>query len=95
MLSVRDLALEAGVNPNTVQKALVQLETLGVIYSVRGSGWYVSDETAVAGDTVRNMILKKTNTYLEEMSQLGISLQQTLEYIQDAARSRKENRHDE
>ena len=40
--SVREMAIEAGVNPNTVQRAYETLETKGVLYSVRGSGWYIT-----------------------------------------------------
>ena len=46
--SVRDIAVEAGVNPNTVQKALDSLENDAVLHSVRGAGWYVGDNTQKA-----------------------------------------------
>ena len=41
--SVREIAMAAGVNPNTVQRSLDELERSGVIYSVRSSGWFVSE----------------------------------------------------
>ena len=41
--SVRELALEAGVNPNTMQKALAELEREGLVYSQRTAGRFVSD----------------------------------------------------
>ena len=40
--SVRDLAMEAGVNPNTMQRALTELERDGLVYSQRTSGRYVT-----------------------------------------------------
>ena len=46
--SVRDIALQAGVNPNTVQKSLEELERMGVIHSVRCSGWFVNEEVDAA-----------------------------------------------
>lgn len=46
--SVRDLAMEAGVNPNTMQRALTELERDGLVYSQRTSGRYVTeDQTAI------------------------------------------------
>lgn len=42
--SVRSLAIELSVNPNTIQKAYGQLESMGVIYSVKGKGSFMSDE---------------------------------------------------
>ena len=45
--AVRDLALEAGVNPNTMQRALSELEREGLLYSERTSGRYVTDDEQV------------------------------------------------
>ena len=44
ILSVREIAVAAGVNPNTVQRSLEELERRGILYSVRGSGWFVADD---------------------------------------------------
>ena len=42
--SVRELAVEAGVNPNTMQRALAELERSGLVYSVRTSGRFVTED---------------------------------------------------
>ena len=48
--SVRDLAMDAGVNPNTMQRALAELERRGLVYTERTSGWFVTnDETILQG----------------------------------------------
>ena len=48
--SVRDLALDAGVNPNTMQRALAELERRGLVYSERTSGRFVTkDESVLSG----------------------------------------------
>ena len=44
--SVRDLAADAGVNPNTVQRAFAELERLGLIYTQRTSGKFVTEDAA-------------------------------------------------
>ena len=48
ILSVREIAVAAGVNPNTVQHSLDELERKGILYSVRGSGWFVGEDVTLA-----------------------------------------------
>lgn len=72
LLSVRDLAIKIGVNPNTIQKSYELLEESKVIYSIRGSGWYVANDTTIASKIVDDLISKKVNDFVIEMNKLGI-----------------------
>ena len=45
--SVRDMAAAAGVNPNTMQRALAQLEAEGLVYTERTTGRFVTEDTAL------------------------------------------------
>lgn len=81
--SVRELALKIGVNPNTVQKSYDILEEKGIIYSIRGSGWYVSDDLAKAEEVVETIFYDKSKSYLEAMSQLGFNLKETINYLKE------------
>lgn len=54
--SVRSLAKELGVNPNTIQKAYQDLERDGVIYSVAGRGSFVADVKEVVNSQVKNAL---------------------------------------
>ena len=45
--SVRELAVEAAVNPNTMQKAFAELERSGLVYSRRTSGRFITEDTAL------------------------------------------------
>ena len=81
LLSVREVALLAGVNPNTVQKSFEELERRGVIHSVRCSGWYVNEDTSSAVEELASLRIKKTEEYLAEMAQLGCSPEEVIEYI--------------
>ncbi len=83
LMSVRELALTAGVNPNTVQKAFEQLCSMELIYSARGSGWYVSDNANEAVKVVKRLISEKTENYLCEMQNLGLSYDEVKQYIID------------
>lgn len=73
LMSVRELAMAVGVNPNTVQRAFEQLEQQGVLYSVRGAGWYVSEDTAAANRLHRALVQEKVAAFFGEMTELGVS----------------------
>jgi DNA-binding transcriptional regulator YhcF (GntR family) len=81
LLSVREVALLAGVNPNTVQKSFEELERRGVIHSVRCSGWYVNENTSAAAEELKALRIKKTEEYLAAMAQLGCTPEDIIEYI--------------
>lgn len=83
LLSVRDIALLAGVNPNTVQKSFEELERLGVIHSVRCSGWYVNENTDAAEKELRALRIRKTQEYLAAMSQLGCDTNAIVNFINE------------
>ena len=69
--SVRDLAADAGVNPNTVQRAFAELERLGLIYTQRTSGKFVTEDTAAIDAARRALAEGQTRQYLAAMSALG------------------------
>ncbi len=83
LYSVREIAVQAGVNPNTVQKSFEQLESKGLIFSVRGSGWFVKDNIEEAKATVNDIIKKKTESYFKEMAALGFSKSQIKKYVEE------------
>lgn len=83
LMSVREVAVTAGVNPNTVQRAFENLEKDGVLYSQRGSGWYVSDNTDRASELFGAVIRKKTEEYFNIMKNLGFTAEQTKNYIKE------------
>ena len=79
--SVREVAVSASVNPNTVQKAFEGLEAKGLLVSQRGSGWYVADSTEKATESVEKLALDKTNEYLDCMKNLGFDKKQIIKLI--------------
>ncbi len=83
LFSVREIALLAGVNPNTVQKSFEELERRGVIHSVRCSGWYVNENIDAAVNEVRSIRTKRTTEYLTAMSQLGCEKDEIINYLKE------------
>lgn len=83
ILSVREIALAAGVNPNTVQRSLEELERSGILYSVRGSGWFVTEEIALAKAVLADILVQKTADYFASMQALGLDTQAVKDYIKE------------
>ncbi len=73
MTPVRDLSLEAGVNPNTMQRALQQLEREGLVYSQRGNGRYITEDTAAVARVRDALAAGHVRRYREAMRGLGYS----------------------
>lgn len=83
LLSVREIAVAAGVNPNTVQRSLETLEQSGILYSVRGSGWFVSGDTSPAKQILADLITQKTADYFLNMQHLGMDSATVKEYVKE------------
>lgn len=83
LLSVREVAVSAGVNPNTVQKSFEQLEQKGIIYSVRGSGWFVCDDTNVAKLEIKELINNTVTTFFFDMQRLGNNTERTKQIVKE------------
>ena len=67
--AVRDLALEAGVNPNTMQRALTTAEDGGIIYVRRGD---VTEDTEKIAAFRTEYVLKQTREFASRMKSLGL-----------------------
>lgn len=72
MPSVRTLAVELSINPNTIQKAFALLEQQGYIYPVRGRGNYVAD-TAQLAENKKCSLLEEIRRLLRQGKELGIT----------------------
>lgn len=83
LLSVREVAVLAGVNPNTVQKSFDELEARGVIHSVPCSGWYVNENIEAATREVESLRTEKSREYLHAMSQLGCEADDIIKYLKE------------
>ncbi|MCQ2979057.1 MAG: GntR family transcriptional regulator [Clostridia bacterium] len=79
--SVRELATKFIVNPNTIQRALSELEREGLIYSVVGKGNFVADAINSAKQNEISDIYKLINNHIEKLQSLGISKKEIFEQL--------------
>lgn len=81
--SVRDLALAMKVNPNTMQKALAELEQEKLIYTERTNGKFVTDDENLIEQVKKELAKEKVNTYINSMKNIGISFEDAVNYLQE------------
>ena len=72
MPSVRSLAMELSINPNTIQRAYAELERQGYIYTVKGKGSFVA-ENSVMKEKRKKDLLIQVSEVIDEAIRLGIS----------------------
>ena len=81
--SVRDLAADAGVNPNTMQRALQELEREGLVYTQRTSGRFVTEDVETIARSRTMLAQEELRAFLAAMHQLGYQRQEILLLLQE------------
>ena len=84
--SVRDLAAEATVNPNTMQRALAELERVGLVYTNRTSGRFITPDEAMIGKLREQSAQEQAAAFLEKLQQLGFDSRQALALLEQVIR---------
>ncbi len=79
---VRELAVNAGVNPNTMQRALSDVEETGIIYTMRGDGRYVTDDKEKINEVRSAYVAEKIDGFLNLVVELGLDKKEILDAIQ-------------
>ncbi|HEN4374103.1 TPA: GntR family transcriptional regulator [Streptococcus agalactiae] len=72
--TVRELAQEAGVNPNTMQRALTELEREGMVFSQRTSGRFVTEDNLLIGKIRQQVAKAELATFVNNMKKIGYKL---------------------
>lgn len=81
--AVRQLAFEAAVNPNTMQKALTVLEEEGILHSRGTIGRFVTSDSAVLEAAAESVRRRAVRSWLSEASLLGITAEELIKYIKE------------
>ena len=80
--SVRDLAQDAGVNPNTLQKALSELERTGLVISQRTSGRFITEDLTMVEKVKQNLASMQIREFLEKMEHIGFTKETIIQLIE-------------
>ncbi|MBH1942036.1 GntR family transcriptional regulator [Mobilitalea sibirica] len=78
--SVRSLAMDLSINPNTIQKAYTELERQGFIYSVQGKGSFIAPNDRLLQDK-KDEILKVVQKLAKEAKEIGITKDQFIHKV--------------
>ncbi len=81
--SVRELALELEVNPNTIQRAFSELEREGFIRTERAVGRFVADNQKLIDDCKKQLIKEDVHQFVEQMKMLGIDKEDIIRYLDE------------
>lgn len=88
--SVRELAAEAEVNPNTMQKALAELERQELLFSQRTAGRFVTEDTGRILKMKKQAARGAVDAFLKQMENLGLSETEIIELIREAREEKKD-----
>lgn len=81
--SVRKLALELTVNVNTVQRALQEMNTQGILYTKRGEGNFVTEDTELLSRTKQSLINNELDEFVQNMEKLGVKQDELVSTLTD------------
>lgn len=76
--SVRDLAAQAGVNPNTMQRALTELERKNVVVTFRTNGRTVTEDKGMIKETRNALAREQVHEFLEKMREMGFEKEEII-----------------
>lgn len=88
--SVRDMASEAGVNPNTMQRAMAELEREGLVHSQRTSGRLVTDNESIILQAKHSLAMRHVEEFLSAMGALGFSREDAVQLLLKTTESEAE-----
>ncbi|WP_300379803.1 GntR family transcriptional regulator [Clostridium sp.] len=80
--SVRDMASEASVNPNTMQKALSELEKIGILYSQGTSGRFITDDVRKIEELKEHLATEQAEKFLKGMESIGFNKEESIIILQ-------------
>ena len=86
--SVRQIAADASVNPNTVQRALLMLEADGLLYNKGTVGRFVTEDKVILDNAREKMRRETVRGMISQAEALGISLDELIKIIKEEGREK-------
>ena len=84
--SVRDLAGEAAVNPNTMQRAFSELERDGLVYTMRTSGRFITEDITMIQGLKEQMAINAIAEFLSNMERLGFNKEDAISLLNETVK---------
>lgn len=88
MPSQRELAGHLRVNPNTIQRAYREMETVGLVETLRGQGTFVFQDPELVSEIKKDMANEALTSFINEMQALGFSLDDVVRLVKQAVNQR-------
>lgn len=80
--SVRDMGIQVGVNPNTVQRTYRELETLAIVETKRGQGTFITEDTFILNELRERLKEEVISHFVDSMVEMGYSSNEMSEGLQ-------------
>ena len=89
--SVREMASNLNVNPNTLQRSYQELERLGIVYTQRGTGTFVVEKKSMVDDLKKDMAKEVIDSFILRMKSLGFSSNEIIKFVSKETMEVKQN----
>jgi GntR family transcriptional regulator len=89
--SVREMAINLKVNPNTLQRSYQELERLGIVYTQRGMGTFVGEEKGMVDDLKKEMAKEVIDSFILRMRSLGFTNNEIIKSVSNETMEVKQN----
>jgi Bacterial regulatory proteins, gntR family. len=86
--SVREMAAQAMVNPNTMQRAMSELERDGLVYANRTAGRFITSDEELIRQLKKRYITRIISEFLEKMEQLGLNHDEIVSLIDEVSENK-------
>ena len=89
--SVREMAINLRVNPNTLQRSYQELERLGIVFTQRGTGTFVGEGKNMVDDLKKEMAKEVIDSFILRMKSLGFTTNEIIESVSNETMEAKQN----
>ncbi|MBY6271446.1 MAG: GntR family transcriptional regulator [Caldibacillus debilis] len=81
--SVREMAIQAGVNPNTIQRTYMEMERMGIVETRRGQGTFVVERQEIVDELMQTMQKEIIGQFVKNMMELGLGKKEIVKSLEE------------
>ncbi|KYD08795.1 GntR family transcriptional regulator [Caldibacillus debilis] len=81
--SVREMAIQAGVNPNTIQRTYMEMERMGIVETKRGQGTFVVERQEIVDELMQTMQKEIIGQFVKNMMELGLGKKEIVKSLEE------------